>query len=71
MFKIGELISYSGVQLVKFKRNKCLINTVDSLSRSLRDPLKDLEISVLGHIRFAELRKMPIQLPNFTNEHVI
>ena len=42
-----------------------------SLSRSQRDPLKHFEISVLRHIRFAELRKIPIEQPNFTNEHVI
>ena len=41
------------------------------LSRSRRDPLKYFEISVLRHIRFAELRKIPIEQPNFTNEHVI
>ena len=39
--------------------------------RSQRDPLKNFEISLLRHIRFAELRKIPIELPNFTNEHVI
>ena len=42
-----------------------------SLSRSRRDPLKNFEISVLRHIRFAELRKIPTEQPNFTNEHVI
>ena len=42
-----------------------------SLSRSRRDPLKHFEISVLRHIRCAELRKIPIEQPNFTNEHVI
>ena len=42
-----------------------------SLSRSRGDPLKHFEISVLRHIRFAELRKVPIEQPNFTNEHVI
>ena len=41
-----------------------------SLSRSQRDPQKNFEISELRHIRFAELRKIPIKLPNFTNEHV-
>ena len=46
--------------------------TVDSfVSRSRRDPLKHFEISVLRHIRFAELRKIPIEQPNFTNEHVV
>ena len=42
-----------------------------SLSRSRRDPLKHFEISVRRHIRFAELRKIPTEQPNFTNEHVI
>ena len=42
-----------------------------SLSRSRMDPLKHFEISVLRHIRCAELRKIPIEQPNFTNEHVI
>ena len=42
-----------------------------SLSRSRRDPLKHFEISVLRHIRCVELRTIPIEQPNFTNEHVI
>ena len=42
-----------------------------SLSRSRRDPLKHFEISVLRHIRCAELRKIPNEQPNFTHEHVI
>ena len=42
-----------------------------SLSRSQRDPLKHFEISVLRHIRCAELRKIPTEQPNFTNELVI
>ena len=42
-----------------------------SLSRSRRDPLKRFEISVLRHIRCAELRKIPIEQPNITNKHVI
>ena len=42
-----------------------------SLSRSRRDPLKHFEISVLRHIRCAELRKIPNEQPNFTNKHVI
>ena len=42
-----------------------------SLSRSRRDPLKHFEISVLRHMRSAELRKIPNEQPNFTNEHVI
>ena len=52
------------------------MTTVDSPyleveGRSRRDPLKHFEISVLRHIRFAELKKIPIEQPNFTNEHVI
>ena len=42
-----------------------------SLSQSQRDPLKHFKLSVLRHIRFAELRKIPIEQPNFTNEQVI
>ena len=42
-----------------------------SLSRSRKDPLEHFEISVLRHIRCAELRKVPNKQPNFTNEHVI
>ena len=42
-----------------------------SLSRSRRDPLKHFEVSVLRHIRCADLRKIPNEQPNFTNEHVI
>ena len=42
-----------------------------TLSRSRRDSLKHVEISVLRHIRCAVLRKKTIEQPNFTNEHVI
>ena len=42
-----------------------------SLPRSRRDPLKHFETSELRHIRFAELRKMQIEQPNFTNKYVI
>ena len=42
-----------------------------SLSRSRRDPLKHFEISVLRHNRFAELRKIQTEKPDFTNEYVI
>ena len=42
-----------------------------SLSRSRRDSLKHFEITVFRHIRFAELRKIPIKQANFTNQHVI
>ena len=41
------------------------------VSRSRRDPLKHFEISILRHIRCAELKKIPIEESNFTNEHVI
>ena len=40
-----------------------------SVSRSRRDPLKHFELSVLRHIRFAELRKIPIEQATFSNEH--
>ena len=40
-------------------------DTVDSLSRIPRDSLKYFEISVLRHIRFAELRKKLIRLTTF------
>ena len=42
-----------------------------SLSRSQKDPLKHFDISVLGHIRCAELRNIPNEQSKFTNEHVI
>ena len=42
-----------------------------SLSRTRGDPLKHFEISVIRHIRCAELRKISIEQPNFTKEHVI
>ena len=38
-----------------------------SLSQSRRDSLEHLEISVFRHIRCAELRKIPIEQPNFSN----
>ena len=41
------------------------------VSRSRRDPLKHFTISVLQHIRCAELRNIPIKQPSFTNEHLI
>ena len=47
------------------------LTTVDSLYRSRKDHLKHFEISVLRPITFAELRKIPIEQPNFTNEPVI
>ena len=49
----------------------CTIYSRLSLSRSRRGPLEYFEISVLRHIRCAELRKIPMVQPNFTNEHVI
>ena len=36
-----------------------------------KDPLKHYEISIPRHIRFAELRKIQIEQPNFTNKYVI
>ena len=46
-------------------------STLLMLSRSRMDLLKHYEISVLRHIRFAELRKIPIKQPDFTNKYVI
>ena len=40
------------------------------LPLSRRDPLKHFEISVLRHIKFAELRKIPNKQPSFTYERV-
>ena len=54
----------------RYENNKVNYSRL-SLSRSRRDPLKYFEISVLRHIRCAELRKIPIEEPNFSNEHVI
>ena len=36
-----------------------------------KGPSEHFEISVLRHIRGAELRKIPVEQPNFTNEHAI
>ena len=44
-------------------------STLD-ISKS-KGPSEHFEISALRHIRFAELRKIPIEQPNFTNGHVI
>ena len=33
------------------------------------DPLKHFEIVILRHIRFAELRKIQIEQPNFMNKY--
>ena len=41
------------------------------LSQSRRDPQKHFEISVLRHIRFAVLRKIQTEQPNFTNKYII
>ena len=55
-------------ELTHLKRVLDLQSTL--LSRSRRDPLKHFEISVLRHIRSAELRKIQIgQI--FTNKFVI
>ena len=35
------------------------------------ETLGDIQISVLQHIRFSELRKIQIARPNFTNEYVL
>ena len=58
------------IRLVSINQSHQLYSRL-SLSRSRRDPLKNFEISVFRHIRYAVLRKIPIEQPNFTNEHVI
>ena len=65
-YNIGALI-----MLIWEKVYRLYIHTVDSRYLSWRDPLKHFDISVLWHIRCAEMRKIPIEQPNFTNEHVI
>ena len=62
---------YDFIQVYVFTSNHHLKYGRLSLSRSRRDPLKHFEISVLRHIRFAELREIPIEQSNVTNEHVI
>ena len=44
-----------------------IISTVDSLSLIPRDSIKYFEISVPGHIRFAELRKKLFEQLHLTN----
>ena len=67
MYKIDRLIAIDkDTKQPKKKKYSRL-----SLSRSRRDPLKHFELSVVRHIRFAELSKIPIEQPNFTNEHII
>ena len=60
---LSEASVYNHADFIKYSRL--------SLSRSRRDRPKHFEISVLRHIRFAEMRKIPNEQPNFTNEHVI
>ena len=43
-----------------------ILYSVDSRCLEVEGPTETLR-----HIRFAELRKIPIEQPNFTNEHVI
>ena len=51
---------YTGFKDIDEKRVSLFINYSRlPLSRSRRDPLKHFEISVLRHIRCAELRKIP------------
>ena len=74
--EVTELIVYACTSLsymyeLHAKSKYMYIQSTHSLSRSQRDPLNHFEISVLRDIRFAELRKIPIEQPNFTNEHVI
>ena len=69
--KNDEKIFMNGVCCSRDWRLKGYMYSRLSLSRSRRDPLKHFEISVLGHVRCAELRKIPIEQPNFTNEYVM
>ena len=57
-----------GLQIILMVYYSISIYSRLSLSWSQRDPLKNFEISALRHIRFAELRQIPIKL---SNEHVI
>ena len=36
-----------------------------------KGPSETLRVSVLRHIKYAELRQIPNEQPNFTDEHVI
>ena len=68
--RVKELEAKAGKGMVSFPIEFIKYSRL-SLSLSRRDPLKQFETSVLRHTRFAELRKIPIKQPNFTNEHVI
>ena len=65
--KNAELLLLKVYPYLNFERR--LKYSRHSLSRSRRDPLKDFGISVLRHIRFAEL-KIPMKQPHLTKEHV-
>ena len=52
------------------KNPRTVVQSTLVISKS-NDPLIHFEISVLRHFRCAKLRKVPIEQPNFTNEHVI
>ena len=69
--KLFRLSLKVGSPLFQVYRNFAYLHSRLSLSRSRRDPLKHFEISVLRHIRCSELRKIPNEQQNFTNEHVI
>ena len=59
-FRINE--SKKQLQKRYYSMTNCIYNRL-SLSRNLRDSTKHFEISVLRHIRFAELRKLFEQPP--------
>ena len=69
--RFNSNISYSGLLHAVTQDVSTVEYSRLSLSPSRGDPLKHFEISVLRHIRCAELRKKTIEQPNFTNEHVI
>ena len=76
MYTVTVLILINAHALIKAscffsENNDIFMYSRLSLSRSRMDPLKHFEIAVLRHIRCAELRKLPIKQPSFTNEHVI
>ena len=75
LFALKFYSSYEFLNWVNFKKKVKILSLNNysqlSLSRSRRDPMKHFAISVLRHIRFAELRKIQIKQPNFTNKYVI
>ena len=64
LYRVLALLSAIGL-------NIDIVNSHTLVISKSKDPLKHFEISVCRHIIFAELRKIPSEQPNFTNEHVI